>query len=43
LIKIKFLIILITRGDFTQAEFSGDSYDTIQALAAIVESFIPAE
>ncbi|MEB2281672.1 ferrochelatase [Lysinibacillus xylanilyticus] len=29
--------------DFAQAEFPGDSYDTIQALAAIVESFIPAE
>lgn len=29
--------------DFTQAEFPGDSYDTIQALAAIVESFIPAQ
>ncbi|MEK5333518.1 ferrochelatase [Lysinibacillus sp. FSL W8-0992] len=28
--------------DFAQSEFPGDSYDTIQALAAIVESFIPA-
>ncbi|WP_342504019.1 ferrochelatase [Lysinibacillus sp. FSL L8-0126] len=28
--------------DFAQAEFPGDSYDTIQALATIVESFIPA-
>jgi len=29
--------------EFAQAEFPGDSYDTIQALAVIVESFIPAE
>ena len=29
--------------DFAQAEFPGDSYDTIQALATIVESFIVAE
>lgn len=29
--------------DFAQAEFPGDSYDTIQALAAIVTEAIPAE
>jgi len=29
--------------EFAQSEFPADSYDTIQALAAIVASFIPAE
>lgn len=29
--------------DFAQSEFPGDSYDTIQALVAIVESFLPTK